>query len=133
MKMISLLLLAALTAFDLGCGYGSKATTPAQAGAMPNIAQLMPNSANSSNAAAPLTLTVNGTNFTANAVVNWNNTALTTMFVPGGNQLVATVPGSALATPGMVQVSVTNPAVMGGIYGGGTLAETSNSVPFTIN
>jgi len=33
----------------------------------------------------------------------------------------------------MAAVTVTNPGTPGGIYGGGTAAETSNSVTFTIN
>lgn len=132
MKTISVLLLAALTAFDLGCGYGSTAMTPAQAGAVPNITQLAPNTAASSNTAAALMLTVNGSNFSSSSAVNWSTTALTTTFVTA-NQLTATVPGSALASPGMVSVSVTNPGTPGGIYGGGTLPETSNTMNFTIN
>jgi hypothetical protein len=78
-----------------------------------------------------LTLTVNGTNFSTNAVVNFNNMALTTTYVTG-SQLTAAVPNSALATAASVRVTVTNPALSGGIYGGGTLAETSNSMSFTI-
>jgi hypothetical protein len=130
MKMISVLLLTALAAFDLGCGYGSTATTPAAAGVTPAITQLMPNTTNSGSPA--FTLTVNGSNFSSASVINWNTTAMTTTFVTA-NQLTAAIPGSALTTPGMVSVSVTNPGVAGGIYGGGTLAETSNNVTFTIN
>ncbi len=132
MKMTSVFLITALAIFELGCGYGSKAVTPAQPGTVPAIAQLMPNSATASNPAASFILTVNGSNFQSNAAVNWNGTALTTAFL-SANQLTATVPGSSLAMPGMVSVSVTNPGSAGGIYGGGTLPETSNSVPFTIN
>ena len=132
MKTISILLLATLAIFELGCGYGSMATTPAVAGVVPAIAQLSPNTATHSGAAAALTLTVNGSNFSSSSVVNWNATALTTTFVTA-NQVTATVPGSALATAAVVPVSVTNPGVAGGIYGGGTLTETSNTMNFTIN
>jgi hypothetical protein len=128
MKMISALLLAALLT-GIGCGYGSTATTPATAGAMPAIAQLAPNSAPAGSAG--LTLTVNGSNFSTTAVVNWNGTALTTTYVTG-SQLTAAVPTAALATAATVPVTVTNPATMGGVYGGGTLAENSNSTSFTI-
>src|ERR1700680_1130620 len=94
MKMISALLFAALLT-GIGCGYGSTANTPAMAGAMPAIAQLAPNSAPAGSGG--LTLTVNGSNFSPNAVVNFNSTALTTSYVTG-NQLTAAVPNSALAT-----------------------------------
>jgi hypothetical protein len=126
--MISALLFAALLT-GIGCGYGSTANTPAKAGAMPAIAQLAPNQAPAGSGG--LTLTVNGTNFSTNAVVNFNNMALTTTYVTG-SQLTAAVPNSALATAASVRVTVTNPALSGGIYGGGTLAETSNSMSFTI-
>jgi hypothetical protein len=49
-----------------------------------------------------------------------------------GSQLTAAVPTAALATAATVPVTVTNPATMGGAYGGGTLAENSNSMSFTI-
>lgn len=132
MKMISTVLLVALAAFELGCGYGTKATTPAQPGVTPNITQLMPNSANHSATAAAMTLTVNGTNFSGTSVVNWGSSALSTTLITS-NQLTAMVPGTALATAGTVSVTVTNPGMSGGIYGGGTLAENSNSMTFTIN
>ena len=128
MKMISALLFAALLT-GTGCGYGSTANTPAMAGAIPAIAQLAPNSAPAGSAG--LTLTVNGSNFSTTAVVNWNSTVLTTTYVTA-SQLTAAVPSSALATAASVPVTVTNPAVSGGIYGGGTLAESSNSMAFTI-
>ena len=129
MKTISILLLAALIA-STGCGYGSQATTAPTAGAMPAITQLAPNSASAG--AAAFMMTVNGSNFSTSAVVNWNSTALTTTYVTA-SQVMAAVPGSSLATAGTVPVTVTNPAVSGGTYGGGTLAETSNSMSFTIN
>lgn len=81
-----------------------------------------------------MTLTVDGSKFGSNAVVKWNGTAQTTMFVTA-NQLVATIPGTAIATPGTVPVTVTNPGTpaSGGPYGnGGTVAETSPAVNFTV-
>uniref|UniRef100_Q01Z88 Cell surface receptor IPT/TIG domain protein n=1 Tax=Solibacter usitatus (strain Ellin6076) TaxID=234267 RepID=Q01Z88_SOLUE len=53
------------------------------------------------------TLTVTGSSFTANAVVNFNNTPLTTTFV-SATQLTAVVPASAIATAGAASVTVTN-------------------------
>jgi hypothetical protein len=37
-----------------------------------------------------------------------------------------------IATAGTVSVTVTNPGTPGGQYGGGTMAETSNIMTFTI-
>jgi uncharacterized protein (TIGR03437 family) len=131
MKSLFSLLLAMLVASTIACGYSSKAA-PAQPGAIPAITQLAPNTATSGD--GPFTLTVNGTAFARNAKVNWNGMAQPTMFV-NANQLAATIPSSVIATPGTATVSVTNPATAGtGVYGGGgTLAETSNTMDFTVN
>ena len=132
MKIFSVTLLAVLSSFPLACGYSSKTPTPAQPGAMPAISQLAPNS--TSHGTPALVLTVNGSNFSATAVVNFNGAAQTTTQV-SGNQLTATIAASDLATAGTVPVTVTNPGTPGmGIYGsGGTLAETSSPMNFTIN
>jgi hypothetical protein len=131
MKSFALLLLTMLLAAVSGCGYGSSTTvTPPQAGTAPTIAQLMPNNVTAGGAA--FVLTVNGTNFATNAAVNWNGTAQTTTYVTG-SQLTTSIPASAITTSGTVAVTVTNPAVAGGLYGGGTTAATSTSVTFTIN
>jgi hypothetical protein len=130
MKIAKTVLLAVLLTASMACGYSSKATTPATAGAMPNITALAPNSANSPGAA--FVLTVNGTNFNTNATISWNAVAQTTAYV-SGSQLTATIPASDVAAPGTAAVTVTNPGTKGGTYGGGTLPETSNSMTFTIN
>jgi hypothetical protein len=130
MKTANTLLLAVLTAFTMACGYSSKSTPPT-AGTMPAIAQLSPTDATAGGAA--FMLTVNGMNFTSQAVVNFNGAALPTTFVTG-SQLTAAIPASSIATSGTAKVTVTNPGAAGnGIYGGGTLAETSAAVNFTIN
>jgi hypothetical protein len=127
------LLLVALIALTVACGYNSKMTAPV-AGSMPAVSALSPNSATAGGAA--FTMTVNGTNFGAKAVVNLNGTAQTanTTFV-SGNQLMVAVPASDIATPGTISVTVTNPATPGtGMYGsGGTLAATSAAMNFTVN
>jgi hypothetical protein len=127
------LLLVALIALTVACGYSSKMTAPV-AGSMPAISALSPNSVTAGGAA--FTMTVNGTNFGAKAVVNLNGTAQTanTTFV-SGNQLMVAVPASDIATPGTISVTVTNPATPGtGMYGsGGTLAATSAAMSFTVN
>ncbi|MFZ1053538.1 MAG: IPT/TIG domain-containing protein [Candidatus Sulfotelmatobacter sp.] len=132
MKRFSAVLLAALTAFTLACGYSSKATTPAVAGTMPSIVELAPDSTNSGEPA--FILTVNGSNFSTNATINWNGTAQTTTHV-SANQLTATIAASDIETPASVPVTVTNPGTAGtGAYGsGGTLAETSSAMNFTVN
>ena len=131
MKTVNTMLLVAAILSCLACGYSSKSTPPA-AGKVPAIAQLAP--ANMTAGGAGFTLTVDGTTFNTNAVVNWNGAAQKTVYVSSG-QLTVAIPASAIATAGTIQVTVTNPGTAGtGIYGSGaTLAETSNSMAFTIN
>ena len=129
MKTISILLLATLTVFALGCGYGSKTVTPPTAGTAPTISSLAP-TANHGDPA--FVLTVNGTNFASNAAIDWNGTAQTTTFVTA-SQLTANIPAAAIAASVTVPITVTNPAVAGGPYGGGTTAATSVSMDFTVN
>jgi hypothetical protein len=66
------------------------------------------------------TLTVTGTNFTSDAVVNWNGAAQPTTFV-SATQLTASIPPSVAAFPGKVAVTVQNSL------------GTSNSSPFTLS
>jgi hypothetical protein len=130
MKTQQIVALAGLLAIGLGCGYSNHTTMPAQPGTMPAITQLSPNSVNKG--AGAFTLTVNGSNFASGAAVNFNGTAQATAHVTA-NQLTAAISGSADMTSGPVPVTVTNPATPGGQYGGGTLAETSAAMTFTIN
>ncbi len=132
MKNLAIVLLTALTAFTLACGYSSRATTPATAGTMPTINVLAPSSATHGDAG--FVLTVTGTNFSTNAVINFAGVAQTTNQV-STTQLTATIPAADIANAGTVAVTVTNPATAGtGAYGsGGTLAETSAPMNFTIN
>ena len=129
MKPWNIVLLMGLAAMATGCGY-SKSYQQPTAGSTPAITQLAPDSATSGSAA--FVLTVNGSSFNTNAVVNWNSAPLTTTYVTA-SQLMATVPASALTAPATAQVTVTNPGQAGGRYGGGTLPETSPAVAFTIN
>ncbi len=128
---IKSIVLAALI-FTVACGYSSK-TTPPVAGTMPAISQIAPTSTTAGGGA--FTLTVNGTNFASKAIVNWNGTAQSGTTFVSGNQLMVAVPASAIVAPGTVTITVTNPGTAGtGIYGsGGTLAETSSPMNFTIN
>src|SRR6266581_9725029 len=127
MKLIFVILLAAITA---GCGgYGSHSTTPPVPASTPVVAQLVPNNANSSGPA--FTLEVDGTAFSANAVINFNGTKETTTFV-NATKLTTMIPASAIASSGPVPVTVTNPGTAGGQYGGGTSPVTSLPMTFTV-
>lgn len=132
MKTPAIALLTVLSAFTLACGYSSKATTPAQPGAVPAITALAPDTANHGDPA--FVLTVNGTNFSTKAAINFNGTAQTTTFV-SANQLTATIMASDITAAGTVPVTVTNSGTAGtGQYGsGGTLPETSSPMNFTVN
>jgi len=129
MRIANTIVLTLLLAASLACGYSSK-STPATAGTTPNISGLSPN--NVDHGSTGVVLTVNGTNFNTNATINWNGTALTTTYMTA-QQLMTTIPNDDLETSGTAAVTVTNPGTSGGQYGGGTLAETSNSMTFTIN
>jgi hypothetical protein len=64
-------------------------------------------------------------------VVNWGSATPSTTFVTA-KQLMTAIPASMITTAGTVSVTVTNPGTPGGQYGGGTMAETSNIMTFTI-
>ena len=126
MKTLTTILLGILLAATVACGYSkNSSTTPPSK--MPAISQLNPNS--TTHGDPTFMLTVNGSNFASNAAVNWNQTAQTTTFVSAG-QLTVSVPATAVANAGTVQITVTNPGTSG-IYG--TPAQTSAAVAFTIN
>ena len=94
----------------------------------------MPNTANHGDPA--FTLTVNGSTFNANAVVNWNGAAQTTAH-PATTSLPSRSPLQPSPPLARVAVTVTNPgsSTPGGPYGGGssTKSETSNVMNFTVN
>ncbi len=123
--------LASLSALTLACGYSAKAAPPS-AGTVPTIAALSPSSATAGGPA--FMLTVNGTNFGGKAMVNMNGAPQATTIV-NGSQLTVAVPAAAIATSGTIAVTVTNPGTPGtGMYGGGgTTAETSSPMNFTVN
>jgi hypothetical protein len=133
LKPVTTSMLVILIAISVACGYSAK-TTPPVAGTSPVISQLNPDAVTAGGAG--FTLTVNGSNFGAKAVVNWNGVAQTanTAYV-SGSQLTVAVPAAAIATASTVMVTVTNPGNPGtGIYGtGATLAETSTAMSFTID
>ncbi|MGH9938481.1 MAG: IPT/TIG domain-containing protein, partial [Blastocatellia bacterium] len=72
---------------------------------------------------AAFTLNVLGNGFVPGAVVNWNGSPRTTMFVNSG-QVSAQITAADVATAGSASVTVVNPAPGGG---------TSNTLQFTIS
>lgn len=88
----------------------------------PSVSSISPTSAAAGGSG--FVLTVNGGSFSSNSVVVWNGTALGTAFV-SGNQLMATVNASNVATPDTALVYVYNPA--GSTVGVGTAITTTNS------
>jgi hypothetical protein len=132
MKTVSVLLLAILW---FGCGGYSSPNQASQPGIVPAVAAIMP--ASQLHGGSDFSLTVTGSNFNGNAVVNWNAAPQPNTTHPMANTLSVMIPAADIATAGMVQVSVTNPgsSTPGGPYGGGsnTPSETSNNMTFTIN
>ncbi|SPF35520.1 exported hypothetical protein [Candidatus Sulfopaludibacter sp. SbA4] len=88
------------------------------AGASTTVTSLVPPTAAAGGAA--FTLTVNGTQFSAGAVVEWNGAALATNFV-SSTQVTGLVPANLIASPGAATVTV---ATLGGSAGG---------APFIVN
>ena len=131
MKRVQTVLLATLLAIGLGCGYSKKSNMPPTPGTMPAISQLSPSS--QAAGSATFQLEVDGSNFNGNAVVNFNGVAMTGTSWVNAGKLEVMIPSSAIMTAGTVPVTVTNPGTQGGIYGGGTQAETSAAMNFTIN
>jgi IPT/TIG domain len=131
MKTVSMILLLTLAAVGLGCGYGSNYL--GAGGAMPAITQLNPASANAGGPA--FTLTIAGSNFAPQAIVNWNGVpqSTNTTYV-SASRLTMAVPASMIMNFGTVQVSVTNPGIAGrGYASGGTPPQTSMPMNFTID
>ncbi len=128
------ILLLFLTLAGFGCGY-SRPSQMTQPGIVPVVAAIMP--PNRMHGGSDFTLTVTGSNFNGNAVVNWNAAPQPNTGHPMANTLSVLIPAADIATAGTAQVSVTNPgsSTPGGPYGGGsnTPSETSNNMTFTIN
>ena len=65
-------------------------------------------------------------------MINFNGVAQTTS-ADGAGKVKATIPAASIMNSGDVPVTVTNPGVSGGVYGGGTLPATSAPMTFTVN
>ena len=114
MKLLCVLLLAALTT---ACGGYSASTNPTASGAI-QIQQLVPSSTTAGSAG--FMLTVNGKGFAPGAVVHWNATPQSTMYLTT-SQVAANIPASLIANPITVSVYVRSNNA------------NSNTVSFTIN
>ncbi len=88
---------------------------------VPAISSISPGSATAGGPA--FTLTVNGSNFVAGSVVDWNGAARTTTF-SSSTKLTAAISAADIATQGTASVTVVNATPGGG---------TSNAKTFTIN
>src|SRR5215467_4217422 len=126
MRLAIVVLLCALAS---GCGYGSKSTTPPQPASTPAITTLNPAGVVANSGA--FQLDVIGTSFAANASINFNGVKQTTTLAASG-KLSAQIANSAIANAGPVPVTVTNPGVQGGPYGGGTTPVTSQAMTFNV-
>lgn len=104
MRLITLLLLVSV---GLGCGSGmSKSGSDPRAGfgtTFPSITSLTPNTSPVNS--APFTMTIQGTNFTPDAVALWNGNVQHTTFINSG-QLQVTVTNTDLMSVGLTQVVV---------------------------
>jgi photosystem II stability/assembly factor-like uncharacterized protein len=113
---------ASVTVVNPGPGGGtSNALTFSINNPVPVAKTLSPKSAIAGGAG--FTLTVSGTGFVSDAVVNWNASARTTTFV-SSTQLKATINAADIALAGAAKVTVTNPGPGGG---------TSKALTFTID
>jgi hypothetical protein len=105
----------------------------------PSVSSISPSTATAG--AAGFSLTVNGGDFSSDAVVVWNGVPLTTSFV-NGNQLTATISATQIAQPGTAEVYVYNPVSGTQTVNSGTVTSTntnscsaqgSNEEPFTVS
>ncbi len=78
---------------------------------VPSIASLSPSTIVAGSAA--FTLQVNGAGFVPGAVVQWNGSSLSTVYVTS-TQLLASVPAADIAAAGAVSVTAVNPSPGGG-------------------
>jgi hypothetical protein len=117
MKLSFAVLIAVFTVFTMGYGYGSGYRSGMMNGAT-KITQLVPQSTSAGDQG--FMLTVNGTGFTNQSVVYWQNLAQPTAFV-NPNQVLANIPASQIGFPATVQVYVR------------TNNQKSNSVTFMVN
>lgn len=107
---------------DPASGNNSATATTAVSNPSPLLVSLSPSSAA---AGTPgVTLSVNGSNFVATSVVNWNGAPRATTFV-SPTRLTAAILASDIAIVGIANVTVTSPAPGGGTSAGSSFTITS--------
>lgn len=104
---------AAITVEDSYSGGAASNSTPLTIQARPTVGIIALSPAAVPSGNSDFTLTVTGFGFAADSVVDWNGTALTTTYVSSAT-LNASVPAAQVASVGMAQVTVVNPANEGG-------------------
>ena len=120
MRRLSTLFLLVLVAATFACG--GRSSNP-----VPSITGLNPS--NTTAGATAFTLTVNGSGFSHSSTVRWNGSARTTAFV-SANQLKAAIVSDDIATAGIFNVTVVNPAPGGGTSVASTfIINAANPVP----
>jgi hypothetical protein len=92
--------------------------------ATPSVTSLSPSSATAG--AAGLSLTVNGNDFSSNAVVVWDGSPLTTSFV-NSKQLTAAISATQIAQPDTAVVYVYNPTAGTQTVGTGSVTATNSN------
>ena len=103
---------AQITVLNPGSGGATSSASAFAVGRLvPSITNMTP--ASTMAGSADLTLTINGSNFSAASIVLWNGVGLQT-FVKSGTQLTAMVLASDLAAPATAQITVVNPGSGGG-------------------
>ncbi|HEY3930523.1 MAG TPA: hypothetical protein VGL89_19275, partial [Candidatus Koribacter sp.] len=119
----SLLALPLVVAFLFtACGGSGGSNQEPSGSSAPSISSIDPSVEAAGSPDTPLT--VNGSNFSSSAVINWNGTALTTKFVNSG-ELTAVIPAEDLAVGSYAEISVTD----GGITTGSKKLEVTNPRP----
>jgi hypothetical protein len=116
-----------------GCGGTSSTTTPGSptppSAATPSISSVAPSNVPAGSAA--FTLTVNGTNFESDSVIEVNGVKETTTYV-SSTQLKASISANEVASGAQLQVQVLNGAVASGTSSGNDITVT-NPAPVIIS
>lgn len=116
---------AAALVFLASCGSSYPYNgTPAISGVFPDNTNANELSATACASAGPFNVNIAGTNFITTSQAQWNGGNRTTTLNVNTNQLTVSLLACDLTTPGLAQITVTNPAPGGG---------TSTAATFTIN
>ena len=92
--------------------------TPATSNPSPTLSTILPDRI-VAGYASPITLTVSGSGFISESVVDWNSTTLETTYI-SPTEVTATIPSRGFASAGTATITVTNPPPGGGASTGAT-------------